>query len=137
MSPRSIARAGLFAGAPALAALALIAFVPRLVRRLKQQAGAFVSPEELKQGLAGEPRPLVVDVREPDEFEGPLGHIEGAINIPLGQLQAVWADPGACAPPVVVVCRTDKRSAKAAGILRARGVENVKVLRGGMEAWSK
>jgi rhodanese-related sulfurtransferase len=43
----------------------------------------------------------------------------------------------ACPPPVVIVCRTDKRSAQAAGILRARGVDDVKVLRGGMEAWNK
>jgi 3-mercaptopyruvate sulfurtransferase SseA len=41
-----------------------------------------------------------------DEFEGPLGHIDGAINIP-------------------------------ADILRACGVHNVKVLRAGMQAWSK
>jgi rhodanese-related sulfurtransferase len=87
--------------------------------------------------LAREQRPPIVDVREPDEFEGPLGHIEGAINIPLGQLATEWRKPDDRTYPLVVVCRTDKRSAKAADILRESGISNVKVLRGGMEAWSK
>jgi uncharacterized membrane protein YdjX (TVP38/TMEM64 family)/rhodanese-related sulfurtransferase len=115
---------------------ALVVFAPRLVRRLKQQTSSFVSLHDLKASLTTERRPLIVDVREPDEFGGPLGHIEGAVNVPLGQLSAAWPDLGA-GTPVVVVCRTDKRSAKAADILRASGVDEVKVLRGGMEAWSK
>ena len=124
-------------GVPGLAALALVVFAPRLIRRLKQQPVALVCWHDLKASLTGDRRPLIVDVREPNEFDGPLGHIDGAINVPLAQLPAASEDLGACAPPVVVVCRTDKRSARAAGILRARGVENVRVLRGGMEAWSK
>lgn len=124
-------------GVLGLAALALVVFAPRLIRRLKQQPAAFVSLHDLKASLTGEQRPLIVDVREPNEFDGPLGHIDGSINVPLAQLPAAWERLGASAPPVVVVCRTDKRSATAAGILRARGVENVRVLRGGMEAWSK
>ena len=118
------------------AALALVVFVPRLIRQLKQQSAAFLSPRDLKLRLAREQRPLIVDVREPDEFDGPLGHIDGAINIPIGQLATEWLRQGPRMPPLVVVCRTDNRSAKAADILRASGVDNVKVLRGGMEAWS-
>jgi len=121
-------------GVLGLAALALVVFAPRLVRRLKQQTSFFVSLHDVKASLTAERRPLIVDVREPDEFFG--GHIEGAINVPLGQLSAAWPDLGA-GTRVVVVCRTDKRSAKAADILRACGVNDVKVLRGGMEAWSK
>ncbi len=124
-------------GALGLAALALVVFVPRLIRRLRQHPQVYVSLQDLKASLATGQRPVIVDVREPDEFDGPLKHIEGAINVPLGKLSAVWRDLGTCTPPVVIVCRTDKRSAQAAGILRARGVDDVKVLRGGMEAWSK
>jgi rhodanese-related sulfurtransferase len=123
-------------GALGLAVLALIVFAPRLVRQFRQQSTAFVSVRDLKK-LAREQRPPIVDVREPDEFEGPLGHIEGAINIPLGQLATEWRKPDDRTYPLVVVCRTDKRSAKAADILRESGISNVKVLRGGMEAWSK
>jgi uncharacterized membrane protein YdjX (TVP38/TMEM64 family)/rhodanese-related sulfurtransferase len=124
-------------GALGLAALALVAFLPRLVRRLKQHSEPLMSLDDLKRSLTSEQPPLIVDVREQSEFDGPLGHIAGAINIPLGQLPAVGGDLGACTPPVVLVCRTDRRSAKAASILRALGVKNVKVLRGGMEAWTK
>lgn len=124
-------------GVLGIAALALVVFAPRLIRRLKQHPAAFVSLRDLKASLTGDQRPLIVDVREPNEFDGPLGHIDGAINVPLAQLPAAWEGLGACAAPVVIVCRTDRRSATAAGMLRARGVENVKVLRGGMEAWSR
>jgi len=124
-------------GVLGLAALALVAFGPRLIRRLRKQSSAFVSLNDLRNSLAGARKPLVVDVREPAEFAGPLGHIEGAINIPVAQLPATWNDRHACAPAVVVVCLTDKRSAHAAGILRAKGVRDVKVLRGGMKAWHK
>ena len=39
--------------------------------------------------------------------------------------------------PVILVCRTDKRSAKAAGVLQAAGFRDVRVLRGGMEQWTR
>lgn len=42
----------------------------------------------LRQQLADAAGPLVVDVRGPDEFDGPLGHIEGARCIPLSELAA-------------------------------------------------
>ncbi len=123
-------------GALGLAALALVVFIPHLIRRLKQQSTAFASLRDLKASLASGQRPLILDVRDPDEFDGPLGHIDGAINVPLGRLSTVRPGLSGRTRPVVVVCRTDKRSAEAAAILRSGGVENVKVLRGGMEAWS-
>jgi uncharacterized membrane protein YdjX (TVP38/TMEM64 family)/rhodanese-related sulfurtransferase len=123
-------------GVLGLAALALVVFASPLVRRLRQQSPVFVSRHDLKASLSGDHRPLVVDVREPNEFHGPLGHIEGAINVPLAQLAAAWQHLHARAP-LILVCRTDRRSATAAGILHAKGVESVQVLRGGMEAWRK
>lgn len=122
-------------GVLGLAAFALVAFGPRLIRRLREQTSAFISLHEFRDSLSGARKPLVVDVREPAEFAGPLGHIEGAINIPLAQLPTAWNDRYASAPAVVVVCLTDKRSASAASILRAKGVRDVRVLRGGMNAW--
>ena len=124
-------------GVLGLAVFALVAFGPRLIRRLRQQSSAFVSLHELRDRLACLRKPLVVDVREPAEFDGPLGHIDGAINIPLGQLSAAWSNQDAGEAGVVVVCRTDQRSARAAGMLQAKGVRQVKVLRGGMEAWRR
>src|SRR5579872_5788613 len=88
----------------------------------------------LRAQLAGE-APLVLDVRGPDEFAGPLGHIEGARNIPLPELAARHAELAGAGRPIVCVCLTDKRSAAAAAQLAAAGVDKVSVLRGGMTAW--
>ena len=79
--------------------------------------------------------PLIVDVRGPDEFDGPLGHIEGARNIPLPELATRQGEVASAGRPVVCVCLTDKRSAAAAAQLAAAGVSAVSVLRGGMKAW--
>jgi rhodanese-related sulfurtransferase len=89
----------------------------------------------LRQRLAGSAAPLIVDVRGADEFDGPLGHIAGARNIPLPELGAHQAELAAAGRPVVCVCLTDKRSAAAAAQLAAAGLGDVTVLRGGMTAW--
>lgn len=119
-----------------LAAVGLVAFLPRLIRRFRGRSTAVISTQDLKRRLAESPRPVVVDVREPHEFSGPLGGIPGAINIPLGDVAGRCHElRSASASPVVLVCRTDKRSEKAANIPRSCGVANLAVLRGGMEAW--
>jgi len=76
----------------------------------------------------------IVDVREPDEFTGPLGHIRGATLIPLGAL-AERASELAHDRPVVAVCRSGSRSAQATAILREAGFADVANLAGGMLRW--
>jgi glyoxylase-like metal-dependent hydrolase (beta-lactamase superfamily II)/rhodanese-related sulfurtransferase len=76
----------------------------------------------------------VLDVREPDEFEGPLGHIPGAQLIPLGTLSARIAEI-ATDKPVVTVCRSGGRSAQATVLLQRAGIERVANLAGGMLRW--
>jgi sulfur dioxygenase len=76
----------------------------------------------------------VLDVREPDEFKGPLGRIPGASPVPLGQLADVCAD-FAGDKPIVVVCRAGGRSAQASLILRKAGIDKVANLSGGMLRW--
>jgi rhodanese-related sulfurtransferase len=78
----------------------------------------------------------VVDVRGADEFTGSLGHIAGARNIPVAELnQRLPELVGLEHRPIVLVCRTDKRSGKAARTLHAAGFAQVGVLRQGMEQW--
>ncbi|WP_428491155.1 rhodanese-like domain-containing protein [Rhodopila sp.] len=79
--------------------------------------------------------PVLIDVREPAEFSGPLGHIETARNIPLNDVAARTADLLAERRPLVLVCHTDKRSAAAAEQLVRAGATKVAVLRGGMVGW--
>lgn len=76
----------------------------------------------------------IIDVREPDEWSGPLGHIEGAELVPLatvGRAAADW-DPTA---PIITVCRSGGRSGNAARILESMGFQRVASMEGGMTAW--
>jgi rhodanese-related sulfurtransferase len=108
----------------------------RLWRLVGGKAGPeWMEPEELAQKLRGEPAPLVIDVRRPDEFEGPLGHIDEAQNVPLDTFPAQAAALSREARAIVVVCHTDRRSAAAARIVTEAGGRAVSVLRGGMVAW--
>ena len=76
----------------------------------------------------------VVDVREPEEFNGPLGHVEGAKLVPLGQL-ADRMKTLTKEIPIVTVCRSGARSAQATLILGKAGFERVANLSGGMLRW--
>jgi rhodanese-related sulfurtransferase len=80
----------------------------------------------------------IVDVRGPDEFVGELGHIPGAVNIPVGDIANRLIEIKALGnKPVIMVCKTDKRSARAAEFLRDADFADVRVLRGGMERWKQ
>jgi rhodanese-related sulfurtransferase len=110
----------------------MLAPLARLFRRPPEPIWLDVA--ELRRRLGDGVAPLVLDVRGRDEFDGPLGHIDGAVNIPLPEL-AVRRAEIAAGRPVVCVCLTDKRSAFAAAQLAAAGFADVAVLRGGMKAW--
>jgi rhodanese-related sulfurtransferase len=102
----------------------------------RNEAGpVWIEPGELRDRLARGEAPLILDVRGPDEFDGPLGHIEDARNVPLAELPSRIAEIGREAGPIVAVCLTDKRSSQAAASLAGSGIRNVAVLRGGMRAW--
>jgi rhodanese-related sulfurtransferase len=76
----------------------------------------------------------VIDVREPDEFDGPLGHVPGARLVPLATL----AEAAGGLPrdkPVVAVCRSGARSAQATVILGKAGFDRIANLAGGMLRW--
>ena len=121
-------------GLIALALLAGLAFLPRLIARLRQ--GPTMQVTELKSRLdAGAPL-LVLDVRTAADFDGDQGHISGALNLPLedlpSRLDELGNDPER---PIALICRTDRRSAKAAALLVQRGFARVQVVQGGMTAW--
>lgn len=128
----------------AVALLACAAFLPRLVRRLRSMPAfaeadlVWIEARDLANRLNGVDRPFVVDVRGPDEFEGELGHIDGALNIPFGQLPDRATELERFKrSDMVLVCKTQVRSAKAAAMLSQAGFSHVAVLRGGMEEWKQ
>lgn len=63
-----------------------VAFLPRLVRRVKGQR--FTAPTTLERQLESGEEVALIDVRTREEFQGPLGHIAGARNIPIAELSA-------------------------------------------------
>ena len=92
-----------------------------------------VSPQEAVR-LINRERALVIDVCEPTEFAA--GHVNGARNVPLGQIGAATKElPGDKARPLVVVCASGARAARAAKLLAQKGHQQVHVLAGGMKAW--
>jgi glyoxylase-like metal-dependent hydrolase (beta-lactamase superfamily II)/rhodanese-related sulfurtransferase len=94
-----------------------------------------IDPHGLEEAAAQPDRRIqILDVREPGEFTGPLGHIKGAVLIPLGEL-AERAGELDSTRPVVAVCRAGGRSAQATVILRQAGFKDVANLTGGMLRW--
>ncbi|HJV24022.1 MAG TPA: MBL fold metallo-hydrolase [Holophagaceae bacterium] len=81
---------------------------------------------------------VLVDVRNPDEWDGPLGHLEGARLIPLPQLPARLGELEAFRDQAIVtVCKAGGRSNQAATILQEAGFRNVRSLTGGMTRWQQ
>ncbi|MDE1939137.1 MAG: rhodanese-like domain-containing protein, partial [Alphaproteobacteria bacterium] len=76
----------------------------------------------------------VLDVREREEFDGPLGHIAGAMLVPLGTLKESLAAFDR-ERPIVAVCRAGGRSAQATNVLVQAGFAKVANLSGGMLRW--
>ena len=119
----------------ALSLLAALAFVPRLVTRLR--ARPMLPVEALRQRIEQQPHLLVLDVRTAEDFVGEQGHIDGALNVPLEALEDRISSLGEdLTRPIALVCRTDRRSAKAAALLARRGFSQVHVVQGGMTAWN-
>jgi glyoxylase-like metal-dependent hydrolase (beta-lactamase superfamily II)/rhodanese-related sulfurtransferase len=76
----------------------------------------------------------VVDVREPEEYDGPLGHIARARLVPLAQLASCTGELPRD-KPIVTVCRSGARSAQAVVLLSKAGFTDVANLAGGMLRW--
>ncbi|HXF67875.1 MAG TPA: MBL fold metallo-hydrolase [Burkholderiales bacterium] len=96
-----------------------------------------LSAAEVRALLASGAPPLVLDVREPDEYRGELGHIPGALLIPLRELaaRAVELEPHR-GRIIVAVCRSGVRSTTAAAMLYGLGFERVYNLKDGMLDWN-
>jgi len=91
-----------------------------------------VSPTEVVR-LMNREKATVIDVSEPGEFA--VGHVVGSRNIPIGRLEVAPELPKNKTLPVVLVCASGKRSAKAAKALEAKGYAKAVVLAGGLAAW--
>jgi sulfur-carrier protein adenylyltransferase/sulfurtransferase len=93
-----------------------------------------ISPEALAARLAGEDPPMLIDVRNPPEWE--IVHIPGATLIPLPDLPQRVTEL-ARAREVVLYCHTGRRSAQGTQLLLELGFTHVSTLTGGIEAWAQ
>jgi glyoxylase-like metal-dependent hydrolase (beta-lactamase superfamily II)/rhodanese-related sulfurtransferase len=93
--------------------------------------------DEVHRLLGATNPPVVLDVREPAEFQGELGHVPGSILIPLKELatRAPELEPYR-GRPLVVVCRSGVRSTTAAAMLYGMGYERVYNMKDGMIDWN-
>jgi rhodanese-related sulfurtransferase len=90
-----------------------------------------VSVAEISGPTPGRVHPRLIDVRTPSEFSS--GHIAGAVNIPLDQIESCMADLPT-GGPIVLICKSGLRARMAANLL-APCRNNTTVLDGGMDSW--
>lgn len=105
---------------------------------LNYQGVKDIDPKELSQNLMDSKAVdiiQVIDVRQPDEYHGELGHIQQAELIVLDTLPDL-TDKISKNKTVVFVCRSGGRSARAAAYFQSLGYENVYNMKGGMLLWN-
>ncbi|MHB8535680.1 MAG: VTT domain-containing protein [Sulfuricaulis sp.] len=130
-------------GLLALALLSVVAFLPRLVKRLRGAAAVTangkISSAELKQRLGRRHDDMfVLDVRAAQDYSGPSGHIPGAINVPLDELPRRLSELKPYRDrPLAVVCRTNKMSGKAVQLLCETGFKQALLVEDGMVGWQR
>jgi sulfur dioxygenase len=97
-----------------------------------------LTPREVHAQLSSANPPLLLDVRQPDEYSGELGHIPGSRLIPLRELAPrVEEIAGHKTKEVVCVCRAGVRSTTAAALLSGLGFERIWNMKGGMLDWNE
>ena len=112
----------------------LITLLPVMAQAADAYRSPGLTPLELESRLGTPEAPLVVDLRSPAEFG--VGHIPGAINIPLAELEKrldeIRNDNG-----VLVYCINGSRTRQAEPILYAHDIDNIYHLEGTFYSWIK
>jgi rhodanese-related sulfurtransferase len=98
----------------------------------RSAGGAKVNPAQAVH-LINREKAVLIDVSEPAEYAA--AHAAGSRSVPLRGLEASSDLPKNKSLPVVVMCPTGTRAARAAGVLKKLGFENPRVLAGGLAAW--
>ena len=92
---------------------------------------------ELTEMINSQDKPVILDVRNSDELEGKLGHIDGVINIPIHQLENRMLELKKYKKKkIAIICRSGNRSRYGTAILNKNGFTAFNVV-GGMRAYRK
>ena len=95
-----------------LGVLAMIAFVPRLFRRFRAKEAAWIEFAELQRRLAAGDPLVIVDVRQPEEFTGAARTFARRRQCAARRVGDRTPDLAAHKQPIIVVCKTDRRSSR-------------------------
>jgi rhodanese-related sulfurtransferase len=116
-----------------LIAVALSSGVMLMLPALQGAGQGGLTPAAAVQ-LINREKAVVVDICEPAEFAA--GHVGGAKNIPLGQLEGkLVSSVKNKTVPLILVCQSGARSSRAVAIAKKLGYEQAQSLSGGMGAW--
>lgn len=94
-----------------------------------------VNPGELSELMEEGEEYLIIDVREPAEYYGDMGHIKDSRHIPLMELKDNIEGLKGENRKMVFVCNSGERSYYACSFLKEEGLEDVANLKGGMIQW--
>jgi rhodanese-related sulfurtransferase len=100
----------------------------------EQDAKVLISPKELAETLQHDQSLKLVDVRSREEFQAV--HIEGAVLLSQEVMRELMAN-GSNTNPIVVIDHAGKNGLDAAAYFMGHGLQNVRCLRGGIDAWSQ
>jgi rhodanese-related sulfurtransferase len=100
----------------------------------EQDAKVLISPKELAEALKQDNSLRLVDVRSREEFEAV--HIEGSLLLSQDAMRQIMGD-GSNTKPLVVVDHQGKQTLDAAAYFMGHGLQNVRCLRGGIDAWAQ
>jgi rhodanese-related sulfurtransferase len=102
---------------------------------VKGAGGGALSPAGAVQ-LINRERGVVVDIREPEEFSA--GHVGGARNVPLGQFEQRLPEVVKNKTvPLILVCASGGRAARAEAIARKLGYDKAQAMAGGLKSWKE
>jgi len=94
-----------------------------------------ITVDQLKQQLASDHPPLLLDVREPWEYA--TAHVPNSTHIPMDQIPARAFNEFDEDQPIAVMCHHGARSLSVANWLRQQGFKNAQSVTGGIDLWSQ
>lgn len=100
----------------------------------EQDAKILISPKELAELLQRDKSVKLVDVRSREEFEAV--HIEDSVLLSQDVMRQIMGD-GSNTNPIVVIDHAGKNGLDAAAYFMGHGLQNVRCLRGGIDAWAQ
>jgi len=100
----------------------------------EQDAKVFISPKELAEAVKEDKSVRLADVRSREEYEAV--HIEGSTLLSQDLMRQIMSD-GSNTRPLVVIDHQGKHGLDAAAYFMGHGLQNVRCLRGGIDAWAQ